>query len=148
LFRGDRQFLATRGELGRNATVAEAHRAAVDGFGLRLPQWWEFSRDATVAEAHGAVVDGFGLRLPQWREPGRDATVTEAHHAAIGDFGPGLAQRREVGRYRSRGQPFNRIHLVSPRLSKGKVPSLNEGENRAARKKRNVKNDPMTVKRV
>jgi hypothetical protein len=29
-----------RRELGRDATVAEPHRTAVDDLRLRLPQWW------------------------------------------------------------------------------------------------------------
>jgi hypothetical protein len=53
-------------ERGRDARVAEAHRAAISGLGL--PQWREHGRDARVAEAHRAAISGLGLGLPQWRE--------------------------------------------------------------------------------
>jgi hypothetical protein len=57
-------------ERGRDARVAEAHRAAISGLGLGLPQWREHGRDARVAEAHRAAISGLGLGLglPQWRE--------------------------------------------------------------------------------
>jgi hypothetical protein len=55
-----------RRELGRDATVAEPHRAAVDDLWLGLPQWRELGRDATVAEPHRAAVGGLWLGLPQW----------------------------------------------------------------------------------
>jgi hypothetical protein len=57
-----------RWEHGRDARVAKAHRAAIGGLGLGLPQWREHGRDARVAKAHRAAIGGLGLGLPQWRE--------------------------------------------------------------------------------
>jgi hypothetical protein len=101
----------------------------------------ELGRDARLAEAHRATIGDLRRHLPQRRELGRDARLAEAHRAAIGGLGLGLPQRREAGYRRSRGQSLSRIHLVSPRLARAKLPSLNEGEIPAGRKKRNVKNE-------
>jgi hypothetical protein len=88
----------------------------------------ELGRDARVAEAHRAAIGGLGLGLPQWREHGRDARVAEAHRAAIGDFAPGLPQRRERG-CTTADYPRSRIHLVSPSIERwAKLPALTKAK--------------------